>query len=168
MVVNTDEAAAAVVQSLANVNATKAVAQDAADALKKGTDEAKTAREKVKEAEANAETARGAEKAAADDLTDKHEAATLAFAAQATLVGDDPHVSVAPSPMYLFAVLFVTMPFWAAFGGDGAAAKECRDREMTGKPENVHLTFRSHEAGGGGGGWAEDDDEDSPETSKFN
>lgn len=64
------------------------------------------------------------------------------------------------------AVLFVTMPFWAAFGVDGAAAKECRDREMTGKPENVHLTFRSHEAGGGG--WAEDDDEDSPETSKFN
>ena len=85
MVVNTDEAAAAVVQSLANVNATKAVAQDAADALKKGTDEAKTAREKVKEAEANAETARGAEKAAADDLTDKNEAAKLAFAAQATV-----------------------------------------------------------------------------------
>ena len=33
----------------------------------------------------------------------------MAFAAQATLVGDDPHVSVAPSPMYLFAVLFVTI-----------------------------------------------------------
>jgi len=33
----------------------------------------------------------------------------MAFAAQATLVGDDPHVSVAPSPMYLFAVLFVTL-----------------------------------------------------------
>jgi hypothetical protein len=33
----------------------------------------------------------------------------MAFAAQATLVGDDPHVSVAPNPMYLFAVLFVTI-----------------------------------------------------------
>jgi len=33
----------------------------------------------------------------------------MAFAAQATLVGDDPYVSVAPSPMYLFAVLFVTI-----------------------------------------------------------
>jgi len=33
----------------------------------------------------------------------------MAFGAQATLVGDDPQVSVAPSPMYLFAVLFVTL-----------------------------------------------------------
>ena len=33
----------------------------------------------------------------------------MAFAVQATLVGDDPHVSIAPSPMYLFAVLFVTL-----------------------------------------------------------
>lgn len=33
----------------------------------------------------------------------------MAFAAQATLVGDLPKVSVAPSPLYLFAVLFVTL-----------------------------------------------------------
>ena len=33
----------------------------------------------------------------------------MAFAAQATLTGDNPQVSVAPSPLYLFAVLFVTL-----------------------------------------------------------
>jgi len=33
----------------------------------------------------------------------------MAFAAQATLTGDPPQVSVAPSPMYLFAVMFVTL-----------------------------------------------------------
>lgn len=33
----------------------------------------------------------------------------MAFAAQALLTGNDPHVSVAPSPAYLFVVIFVTL-----------------------------------------------------------
>ena len=33
----------------------------------------------------------------------------MAFAAQATLTGDNPQVSVAPSPLYLFAAVFVTL-----------------------------------------------------------
>jgi hypothetical protein len=33
----------------------------------------------------------------------------MAFAAQALLTGDDPHISIAPSPAYLFVVVFVTV-----------------------------------------------------------
>jgi hypothetical protein len=33
----------------------------------------------------------------------------MAFAAQATLAGDDPKISIAPSPAYLFVVVFVTL-----------------------------------------------------------
>jgi len=33
----------------------------------------------------------------------------MAFAAQALLTGDDPHISIAPSPAYLFVVVFVTL-----------------------------------------------------------
>ena len=62
------------------------------------------------------------------------------------------------------AVLIVTMPFWAAFGVDGAAAKESRDREMTGRPETCkrapHVPLSR---AGGRRRWV-----GSPETSKFN
>ena len=99
----------------AKVNATKAAAQDVADALKKVEAEARTAREKVKEAKANDETARVGEKAAEDDLTDKNEAAKLCRAAKAAAIKAAAMVAlkgaaaVVAAPMALKAVAAAEM-----------------------------------------------------------